>query len=327
MRAVPFIERPIEGLAPCYLLKGSDGCIIRAVADKILSMLPPDEREINYDEFGDDTAIADVLAALETVSLTGGKRVVFLRRRSRAMTDEEKKDFAAYCAVPNLDSVLIVEDTPQMYGRLKQYMFEIDCSPATASEIKDTALAEIGARNCTISAGALAKLVDYCNLNYGRVAVEVAKLCDYADGAKIDEAAVEALVTPDADYKGYLLASYFDEGKTDAALGILSGMRSKGDAAAKILAIITSSYRKILHCAISSLGDGELAAALGASEASIRVTRSNIRERKRSVSGYVVKLKDKTEYLYELEYKFKSGLISDENALRLAVGKLAADAR
>ena len=173
MRAVPFIERPIEGLAPCYLLKGSDGCIIRAVADKILSVLPPDEREINYDEFGDDTAIADVLAAL----------------------------------------------------------------------------------------------------------------------------------------------------------GILSGMRSKGDAAAKILAIITSSYRKILHCAISSLGDGELAAALGASEASIRVTRSNIRERKRSVSGYVVKLKDKTEYLYELEYKFKSGLISDENALRLAVGKLAADAR
>ena len=38
----------------------------------------------------------------------------------------------------------------------------------------------------------------------------------------------------------------------------------------------------------------------------------------------MVKLKEQTEYLRELEYKFKSGVISEDNALRLAVAKLSA---
>lgn len=324
MRAVEFIERSLTGLAPCYLLKGGDGFMTRAVVDKILATLPPEDREMNYDEMGDEATFQDVVAALETVSLTGGRRVVFVRKRARALTEADKKLLSSYCAMPNLESVLVLEDTPHAYDGLGGYPTTIECTAATVDEMKRAVTVETGKRGCTITRGAIDKLTAYCNLNYGRVAVEVAKLCDYADGGKIDEEAVDALVAPDSDYKGYLLASAFDEGNVRKALEILKAMRSKGEAAARILAILTSSYRKTFHCAISSLGDKELAAAIGTTESSVRTTRRIIGERKRSVSGYVLKLKEQTEYLYELEYKFKSGKISDENALRLAVAKLTA---
>ena len=96
MRAVEFIERPIEGLAPCYLLKGGDGFMMRAVVDKILSALPPEDREFNYDELGDETSVADIVSAAETTTLTGGKRVLYVRRRSRQLSDDEKKILSAY---------------------------------------------------------------------------------------------------------------------------------------------------------------------------------------------------------------------------------------
>ena len=92
MRAVEFLERPLSGLAPCYLLKGGDGYMAREVVDKILSALPPEDREFNYDEFGDDAPIGDVIAALETMTLTGGKRVIYLRKRSKQLSDDDKKE-------------------------------------------------------------------------------------------------------------------------------------------------------------------------------------------------------------------------------------------
>ena len=324
MRAVEFLERPLSGLAPCYLLKGGDGYMAREVVDKILSALSPEDREFNYDEFGDDAPIGDAIAALETMTLTGGKRVVYLRKRSKQLSDDDKKALSSYCAMPNLNSVLIIEDTPHAYDELSGYPTTIECTAATLEEMKRSIAVETGKRGCTISRAAIEKLAAYCNLNYGRVAAETAKLCDYADGGRIDEAAIEALVAPDAEYRGYLLASAFDEGNIRKALNMLTGMQAKGEPAAKILAMLTTSFRKTFHCAISSLDDRELAAALGTTESSVRTTRRIIGERKRSVSGYVVKLKEQTEYLRELEYKFKSGVISEDNALRLAVAKLTA---
>ena len=71
MRAVEFLDKNEVQLAPCYLLQGTDGYIVRSVVDKILSALPEEDREFNYDEFGEEAPVADVIAALETVSLTG----------------------------------------------------------------------------------------------------------------------------------------------------------------------------------------------------------------------------------------------------------------
>ena len=105
---------------------------------------------------------------------------------------------------------------------------------------------------------------------------------------------------------------------------MVEGREWEGGPGAKTWGMLTSSFRETFHCAISSLDDRELASALGTTESSVRTTRRIIRDRKRSVSGYVVKLKEQTEYLRELEYKFKSGVISEDNALRLAVAKLSA---
>lgn len=74
--------------------------------------------------------------------------------------------------------------------------------------------------------------------------------------------------------------------------------------------------------AISDLPDEQEAKALDMSVKAVQFNRRMIAKHKTQISGYIVKLKALVEYLYELEYKFKSGAISDESALNMAVAKI-----
>ena len=75
---------------------------------------------------------------------------------------------------------------------------------------------------------------------------------------------------------------------------------------------------------MSDLPTEQEAQALDTSARAVEFNKRMIAQNKKKISGYVVKLKALVEYLYELEYKFKSGAISDESALNMAVAKLLA---
>lgn len=322
VRAVDLLINGVQDPAPVYLLKGTDGYVRREVVRALQETVPPEARDMCLEEYGDDDDIYTVIANLSTVSMFGDRKVVYLRRQ-KDLNDRDKKLLAEYVSDPADTAILLIDDKGQNYLNIAKNCVVVDCGTVTEAEAK----AYVGdlLREAGASAGdaALAKLYSYCGGNLGRMVSEARKLTAYAEvGNSITENDVEQLVAADVEYKMFEMTSAFTDGKSEQALAILAGFKAKGEPPLRLLYSVTSAYRKVFHLAISELNDEDEARVLDMSVKAVAFNRRMIEQRKKKINGYVVKLKGLVEYLYELEYKFKSGAISDESALNMAVAKI-----
>ena len=322
MRAVDLLINGVENPAPVYLLKGSDGYVRREVVRALQETVPPEARDMCLEEYGDDDDMSWVVAGLSTVSMFGGRKVVYLRRQ-KDLAEREKKLLEDYVSDPADTAILLIDDKGQNYLKIAQKCVVVDCNTVTESEAKAYVGAMIRESGASARDGALSKLYAYCGGDLGRMVEESRKLTAYADvGCEISENDVEQLVSADIEYKTFEMTSAFTDGKTEQGLAVLASFRSKGESPVKLLYSITSAYRKIFHMAISDLPDEQESKAIDMSVKAVAFNRRRIEQNKKAIPGYVVRLKGLVEYLYELEYKFKSGAISDESALNMAVAKI-----
>lgn len=322
MRAVDLLVNGVENPAPVYLLKGTDGYVRREVVRTLQDTVPSDARDFCLEEYGDDDDISSVIASLSTVSMFGGRKVVYLRRQ-KDLNEREKKMLEDYVSAPADTAILMIDDRAQNYVRIAPKCEIVDCGTVTAKETK-TYIGEIMRESgAAINDGALSLLYSYCGGDLGRIVSESQKLTSYADvGHEITENDVEQLVAADVEYKMYEMASAFTDGNAEKGLAVLANFRAKGEPPVKLLYNITATYRKVFHLAISDLPDEQEAKALDMSAKAVAFNRRMIAQHKKKINGYVIKLKEVVEYLYELEYSFKSGAVSDESALNMAVAKI-----
>lgn len=322
VRAVDLLINGVENPAPVYLLKGTDGYVRREVVRTLQETVPPEARDMCLEEYGDDDDMSWVVAGLSTVSMFGGRKVVYLRRQ-KDLNEKEKKLLEEYVSDPADTAILLIDDKGQNYIRIAQKCVTVDCNTATESEVKAYISAILRESGASARDAALSKLYSYCGGDLGRIVAETRKLISYADvGSEITENDVEQLVAADVEYKMFEMTSAFTDGKSEQALSVLASFRAKGEPPVKLLYSITSTYRKIFHLAISDLPSDEEAKAVDMSVKAVEFNRRMIEQNKKKIPGYIVKLKALVEYLYDLEYKFKSGVISDESALNMAVAKI-----
>ena len=322
MRAVDLLINGVENPSPVYLLKGADGYLRREVVRTLQDTVPADARDFCLEEYGDDDDMTAVVAALSTVSMFGGRKVVYLRRQ-KDLAEREKALLEEYVSDPADTAILLIDDKGQNYVRIARKCEIVDCGTVSEDEAQRYIGAMIRDGGASAKDDALETLYSYCGGDLGRMVAEAHKLSSYADvGHVITQADVEVLVAADVDYKMYEMASAFTDGDAEKALGILASFRAKGEPPVKLLYNVTAAYRKVFHLAISDLPNAQEAQALDMSERAVAFNRKMIEKNKKKISGYVVKLKELVEYLYELEYKFKSGAITDESALNMAVAKL-----
>lgn len=322
VRAIELLINGVDNPAPVYLLKGTDGYVRREVVRALQETVPPEARDMCLEEYGDDDDIYTVIANLSTVSMFGGRKVVYLRRQ-KDLNDRDKKLLKEYVSDPADTAILLIDDKGQNYIGLAGKCVIVDCGTVTEAEAK----AYVGSllREAGASAGdaALSRLYAYCGGNLGRIVGEAQKLIAYAEvGHEITLNDVEQLVAADVEYKIFEMTSAFTDGKAEQALSVLSGFRAKGEPPLRLLYSVTSAYRRIFHLAISELNDEDEARAMDMTPKAVAFNRRMIEQNKKKINGYVVKLKELVEYLYELEYKFKSGAITDESALNMAVAKI-----
>lgn len=322
MRAVEILTDGVGTPSPVYLLKGTDGYLKREVVRAVQETVPPEMREFGIEEYGDEESVTNVINALYTVSFFASTKVVYLRR-TKALNDADKKALADYIASPSDSSVLIIEDKGQNYTHVNKMCTIVDCNPATEAEVIKYVSSLLGESGAAIGTSALKKLYAYCAEDMGRIISEAQKLISFAGvGERVTDSDVDMLVAADAEYKMYELASALTDGDNNKALGILSSLRSKGEVPSRLLYNITLAYRRLFHMAITDMSDDECVKVFGMTARAVAFNRRFIAEHKKKISGYVLRLKEQVEYLYQLEYKFKSGSISDENALNLAMAKL-----
>lgn len=322
MRAVDLLVNGVTDPAPVYLLKGADGYIRREVVRTLQDTVPQEARDFCLEEYGDDDDMSSVIASLSTVSMFGGRKVVYLRRQ-KDLSEREKAMLEEYVSAPADTAVLMIDDKAQNYVRIAQKCEIVDCGAVTEKEVKTYIGELLRESGAAIGDEALSLLYSYCAGDLGRIVSETQKLTSFADvGHEITPGDVEQLVAADVDYKMYEMASAFTDGKAEKGLEVLANFRAKGEPPVKLLYNITATYRRVFHLAISELPDEQEAKALDMSVKAVAFNRRMIAGNKKKINGYVIKLKELVEYLYDLEYQFKSGAISDESALNMAVAKI-----
>lgn len=322
VRAVELLVNGVHNPAPVYLLKGTDGYVRREVVRTLQDTVPAEARDFCLEEYGDDDDMTAVIASLSTVSMFGGNKVVYLRRQ-KDLSEREKQLLEEYVKNPADTAILLIDDKAQNYLRIASKCEIVDCGAVTEKEVKTYVGEMLRESGAAIKDGALSLLYSYCAGDLGRIVSETQKLISFAEvGHDISENDVEQLVAADVDYKMYEMASAFTDGNAEKGLSVLANFRAKGEPPVKLLYNITSTYRRVFHLAISDLPAEEEAKALDMSVKAVEFNRRMIAGHKKKINGYVIKLKQVVEYLYELEYQFKSGAISDESALNMAVAKI-----
>ncbi|MEG2274455.1 MAG: hypothetical protein RSC44_03895, partial [Clostridia bacterium] len=132
------------------------------------------------------------------------------------------------------------------------------------------------------------------------------------------------LMTVDSEIKIFELTNALQKGNTQKVLEIYKTLIARGEKPILLFSVIVKAYRTYFEIAISGAGDDALCKTLGISYSALGVNKKIVDTAKKTQRGYIIKLKNTIDYLYNLEYNFKSGEITPDNALELAISWLIA---
>ena len=307
-----------KGIKPAsvMLLTGGDGYWTSYAVARLTDSIPAEERDLRV-EVLDGSSVDDVVFALATPSLSGGSKTVVVRGRTGKLSSAEEKALKGYCAAPAADSVLILCDEKGVFSCVKAFAAEVDCSAPDGADGKDFLRDAAERLGLKISAPALSLLFDYCNADTGRAEKELEKIAAYApEGGAADTELIRLLVAPDERAKAYELTNALSTGNKAAATAYLTRLAAAGVQSSAVLRSLASAYRGLLFLRISPLGDEDAAKALGVKPYAVKKMRP-VAHRYTPVA-----LKALCDGLNDLEYHFKSGRISVENALDLAISRI-----
>lgn len=310
-----------DNVADVYSLIGNDEGLILYALDKFAELLPEDGREFCIQTFeGNDYTTDEIIASLAYSSMFGDKRLVIVRDMNAKLSVEDADKWLEYIDMPVKDNILILVNSPNIAKIIDSYTVVVDCNtldlPSCINYIQ-TLLKYYKVKYDNNVASAIANA---CNRDFAKINNELNKIILYCGQDIVADAhTVEELVPADTETKVYEFISAIQEKSYDKAMGIISVMRARGEKPSALLALITSSYKNIFALMTNS-GDNELfAKTLNLKSGAIFNIKKRIEESKRRIPGYLYKIKNTLYYLYNLEYDFKSGKLSPENALDSAI--------
>ncbi|MDE5618677.1 MAG: DNA polymerase III subunit delta [Clostridia bacterium] len=302
--------------APVYLLKGGDSYWIEYAVSALLGDVPKSEYSYRVSIFDPCDDIDELLGYLNCYSFSEDGNIAVARGRKNKLTAADTKALKAYCSSPSESNKLIICDSGNIFDCIAEYCAVISCEALPADKVGDFAAKTAADMGLKIDGAALRFLCAQCNNELSRIVPELKKLLDYGEQGTINKDIVSMLVAPDTGAKAYELTDALSAGRKEQAADILAKMCESGTAPAYILRVLSGAYRNLLHARISGLDDNALSGALGISAYAARKIK------KVAAKYSATTLKSLSDCLNDLEYHFKSGRISADNALNLAVGRL-----
>ncbi len=145
-------------------------------------------------------------------------------------------------------------------------------------------------------------LAEYCLLDMSRISTETSKLISYAfDKKVITKEDLEELIYRDSEYKIYEMTDYIAKKQIDNALKVISQLIAKGETEQRLLISIYNYFRRLLHVAISSMTEKELAEAFMIKEIAVKKAKEQASKFK------ITALKKAVDVLEDADFNFKSG--------------------
>ncbi|MDR3293655.1 MAG: DNA polymerase III subunit delta [Clostridiales bacterium] len=302
---------------PVYLLRGGCAYLKDGVIGALKSLIPEDMTEVDYLRFDDEAKIPELLAAADTFSFLGGKKLIVYKAPSLSkLAEADKASLLAYCKNPCDGTILVIDDEGQIFKFLEKHAEIIHCEPPNEAFVQRWLKNLLTAKGCGIESSALDTLIRYAGADMTRLNIEAAKLAAFADGREIRFADVAACVVPETEMQVFELTDSLSRRDSKNSVRIYNALLDRGEAPAFLLSIITNQFRRILHTMLSDLTDAELAVFFKIKEYPIVLARRT------SKNFTKLKIKKIVDQLTLSEYLFKSGAVGEKAALEMAFAYL-----
>jgi len=190
---------------PVYLLYGKEPERISKAAHSLKKALQSNpDSEDNYFRYlktvssPDDTSIGEVIAQLNTVSMFGGCKLVWLGHLDKVDEDTEGP-LLSYCKNPNPQSALIITvvfdksswgnplaafERSSFFKEMVKTSVVVQLKTVSAKDLPRWVISRFRAEDLTIDQEAIDMLIELCGQDTSRLETEIVKLSDYVGGKK-----------------------------------------------------------------------------------------------------------------------------------------------
>ena len=298
-----------------YLFEGEDVFF----SNRGLSLLKEKlvtEPELNLKTFSDGVTENELISSLESYPFMSEYRITVVKE---FYPDKNHlKGLKGYLDNPYPNSILVIQNVKPC-DALKKFssVCVVDCSKADAQLLTRWIKAEGKKNGVYFEDNAAELLIEYCLSDMTRINTETHKLISYAlKTGTVTADDVDALVSKDTEYKVYELTDCIGRRKFEDSLKIIGELLSKGETEQRLIVSIYNYLRRLLHVAISDLGNAELATLLGVKEFAVQKLKKQSSLFKKKA------LKTAVDLLSNADYQIKSGLTGEGTAFWLSLFKI-----
>ena len=318
-----FDELKAGRMRPLYLLEGPEEYIKGQALARLCAVLLPDGlEEMNRSELVNPDA-DELIAAAETLPFLAERRVVIVRD-SDLLTAAKKSDDAKLEAVrryldglsPTTCLVFTVRGKADarkgLYLTLKKAAAIVDFSPMGDAEAANWAVRTMRSLGKQMDLTAAQKLIFTVGHDAALLKQEMEKLTQYAgERALVTEEDIDAICVKSLECTVFQMVDAQVSGHIGDAMLLMRGLMENGEDRFMVLAMLLRQYRMLYHTsrlAQERVAPGSLAALLGIPPFAVARTQAQARRYPPE------RLKAAYDYLFELEYRLKSGQTPQEGS-------------
>ncbi|MDE7079553.1 MAG: DNA polymerase III subunit delta [Clostridia bacterium] len=321
MQALQLKQTFKTNVSDIYAIFGDDEGLILYALEKFYDLIPQDMRDFCAQKFeGNEPSSEDIISALSYNSMFGDRRLVIVKDLNRKLSVAETENWLEY--VNNIidGNILVLVNCPTIKNAISQFVVDVDCNKMSLIDYVGYIETLFKFYKINYDKSSLSEIVHRCNKDFGKINNEIQKIMLYAkDGSEVNKAMIEDLVPTDTETQGFEFIFAVQDGDFDKAMSIIQILLERGDKPSMILATITLTYKRMFAIMTNEGDDDFLCESLGMRKPALFMAKKKIDLAKRRTAGFLARLKNTVYYLYSLEYDFKSGKITQENALDLAI--------
>lgn len=280
-----------------YCLNGDDPFLLASAVKLIKDATIKELEEFNFAKFDADKMIkSEFIAQLETLPMCNDYRMIVLDTPSNEICNYLKNyQFENFQVVVTKNAKLAIGE-------------QVDCSKLDRGDISKYILNFLAKRQFNIEEQALDYIIDATAGNMAKIANELNKIIDYAQGQSlITTNIVSNLVANSSEYVSFMLTNAIDKKSYADYQKILNTM-TKSQTPGEIFALLGKYFRRMQYIALNK-DDAKLATILNIKPYAVKMARGYVQK---NGNKYYIGLYHK---YVDLDYKIKSGKITADNAL------------
>lgn len=293
---------------PAYLIVGEDAFLRKSAAD-MFKALVTDMPELNLSVLNAPDTPDEILQAAESLPLISPLRVVLVY--------DYKGDMAKvlrYLENPCPTSVLVfvLPSLTSAFSKAAAKLMPVECERLSPALLGRWIAASAAEKGCAVTQEAADTLIAYCDRNLTRIAGELEKLCAYRMNGTVSAQDVRDLVTADAEVKIYELSDALGRKQSARVASVLTSLLQDGTPVVSLMGMLYAHFRRLLYCSITP-PSAEMAADLGVKEFAVK------KAKEQAAKFSPKRLKKICDSFHKADADFKSGKITDRNALDLFI--------